>query len=253
MARKTWAYIGSGEVKMREVGAEAPFVVIGNCSVLQFSAEVDSKELQNFMRPGGGTYAKVDRIGSVGVNITVHDLDGKNLAMASNGLASTKAGDTGETESLAAYGGGTTPFAFPPKKINSVKDEATGMITYDEGPEDDYIMTPSGIYIPDGSSIVDPVGGAANIAVDYDYDDLQIVQAVASSGKEFEFLFEGLNEVESDAAVIVRAYRVKFSPAQNIDFIGDDFAGLELAGTALPDTSIVSSALSQYWKATLVV
>lgn len=248
MARQTYAYLGSGKVKMREVGALAPFVAIGNVSALTFGAQLDSKELKNFTKPGGGTYAKVDRVSSVTVNLTVHDLDAKNLARASGGEASELAAGTATAEQLVAYKGGTTPTSKPPYSITTVTG-AGGTPTYVAGT--DYIITPGGIEIPSTSTIPAPVAGAANIAVTYAFNKQQVVEAMVNSGKEYELLFEGLNEAESDLPVIVRAYRVKFAPAQAIGFIGDDFAALELTGTALADANKTGVGISQYWKASV--
>lgn len=253
MARKTYAYIGVGKVKMREVGALAPFLLVGNVSALTFGAATEAKELKNFTMPGGGIYAKVDRIGAVSVNMTVHDLNGDNLARAANGASSTKAAGTITDEPVIAFKGGTTPLAYPPSAITSVTP-AGGGTAYVAGT--DYILTPSGIEIPAGSAITDPVVtagvAAANISVSYTNTLQTVMQAMVNSGKEYELVFEGLNEAEGDLPLVVHAYRVKFTPAQAINFIGDDFAALELAGTALPDPQKLGAGISQYWKATII-
>lgn len=249
MARQTYAYLGSGKIKMREVGAAAPFVAIGNCSALTFGAELNSLNLADYTKPGGGTYARVDRVSNVTVNLTAHDLDAKNLAKATGGEASVQAAGTVAAEPVVAYKGGTTPLARAPSSITTVTAVGGGT-TYDAG--DDYLITPGGLEIPAGSSIPDPVDGAPNIAVTYANTAQQVMQAMVNSGKEYELLFEGLNEAESDTPVIVHAFRVKFAPAQAINFIGDDFAALELTGTALQDATKNGVGISKYWKATIV-
>lgn len=250
MARQTHAYLGSGKIKMREVGAEAPFIAVGNCSALTFGAQLDSKELKNFTKPGGGTYAKVDRVSSVTINLTAHDLNGANLARATGGESSSVAAGTVTDESLVAYKGGTTPLSRPPSSITSVVP-AGGGAAYAAGT--DYLITPGGLEIPATSAIPAPTDATTpNIQVTYANTIQTVVQAMVNSGKEYELLFEGLNEAESDLPVIVHAYRVKFAPAQAINFIGDDFAALELTGTSLADANKVGTGISQYWKATIV-
>lgn len=249
-ARQTYAYLGAGKVKMREVGAAEPLIFVGNVSALTFGAQLDSKTLRDFTQPGGGVYAKVDRTSEVTVNMTVHDLDAKNLARASGGAASSRAAGTVTSEQVVAYKGGTTPLSVPPSAITTVTGVGGTPPTYVAGT--DYIITPGGIEIPTGSSIPAPVGGAANIAVTYANTAQQVMQAMVNSGREFELLFEGLNEAEQDLPVIVHAYRVKFAPAQAINFISDDFAALELTGTALPDANKTGTNISRYWKATVV-
>lgn len=250
MARQTYAYLGSGKIKMREVGANAPFVAIGNCSALTFGAQLDSKELKNFTKPGGGTYAKVDRVSSVQVNLTAHDLDGPNLAKASGGASSVQAAGTVTSEPVVAWKGGTTPLSRAPATITSVEPSGGGT-AYVAG--EDYIITPGGLEIPADSAIPDPADNETpNISVTFTNTAQQVMQAMVNSGKEYQLLFEGLNEAETDLPMIVHAYRVKFAPAQAINFIGDDFAALELTGTALPDANKVGNGISQYWKATIV-
>lgn len=250
MARQTHAYLGSGKIKMREVGAATAFIPVGNCSALTFGAQLDSKELKNFTKPGGGTYAKVDRASSVTVNLTAHDLNGPNLARATGGESSSVAAGNVAAEPVVAYKGGTTPLTRPPATITSVTP-AGGGTAYTAGT--DYLITPGGIDIPESSTIPAPVDATTpNIDVTYTNTIQTVVQAMVNSGKEYELLFEGLNEAESDLPVIVHAYRVKFAPAQAINFIGDDFAALELTGTALSDANKVGTGVSQYWKATIV-
>lgn len=247
--RQTYAYLGAGKVKMREVGAAAPLIFVGNVSALTFGAQLDSKTLKDFTQPGGGTYAKVDRLSEVTIAMTVHDLDGPNLAKASGGASTNRAAGTITAEPVVAYKGGTTPLSVPPSAVTTVTGVG-GTPSYVAG--SDYIITPGGIEIPAGSTIPAPVAGAANIAVTYANTAQQVMQAMVNSGREYELLFEGLNEAEQDLPVIVHAYRVKFAPAQAINFIGDDFAALELTGTSLPDANKVGNGISKYWKATVV-
>jgi hypothetical protein len=250
MARQTYAYLGSGKIKMREVGAAAPLIAIGNASALTFGAQLDTKELKNFTQPGGGTYAKADRVSSVSVNLTVHDINGENLARATGGAVTVTAAGNVAAEPVVAFKGGTVPLARAPSAITSVTP-AGGGTAYTAG--EDYIITPGGIEIPADSGIPDAVDAdTPNIAVTYANTRQQVVEAMVNSGREYELLFEGLNEAESDAPVVVHAFRVKFSPAQAINWIGDDFAALELAGTSLPDVNKVGNGISRYWKATIV-
>lgn len=250
MARQTYAYLGSGMIKMRQVGAEAPLIAVGNCSALTFGAQLDSKELKNFTKPGGGTYAKVDRVSSVTVNLSAHDINGANLARASGGAYSSQAAGTVTDEEIVAYKGGTTVLSRPPSSITSVEPAGGGTAYVVDV---DYFVTPAGLDIPAASAIPAPVDATTpNIQVTYANTVQTIVQAMVNSGLEYEMVFEGLNEAESDKPVIVYAYRVKFAPAQAINFIGDDFAVLELTGTSLADANKVGAGISQYWKAVIV-
>lgn len=249
MARQTYHYLGSGKIKMREVGAAAPFVEIGNCSALTLGATIDTKSVKNFQRPGGGTAAKVDRVSAATCALTAYEIDGANLARASNGAMTSVAAGTVTGEALLAYKGGTTPLEKPPTSITSIVPHGGGT-AYAAGT--DYVITPGGIYVPSTSAIPDPTGTTPNIDVTYANGKQQVVEALVNSGKEYELLFEGLNEAESDKPVIVHVYRVKFAPTQAINWLGDDFASLEINGEALADANKTGAGVSQYWKATIV-
>ena len=123
-----------------------------------------------------------------------------------------------------------------------VVTDGTGVTTYTAG--SDYEVRPAGIYILPGSTIAD----GTSILIDYDYGAGDVIEAITNSGKEWEMVFEGLNEARSDKPVVVDIYRLKFSPAQSVDFIGDDYASLQLTGEALKDTSKTGAGISQYIK-----
>ncbi len=180
MARQTYAYLGSGKIKMREVGAAAPFLPIGNCSALTFGAEINSLNLANYTAPGGGTYARVDRVSNVTVNLTAHDLDATNLARAAGGEASVQQAGTVSAEPVVAYKGGTTPLARAPSTITTVTGIGGTPPTYVAG--EDYLITPGGIEVLADGDIPDPVDGAPNIAVTYANTAQQVMQAMVNSG-----------------------------------------------------------------------
>lgn len=249
MARQTYAYLGSGKIKLREIGGNGGLIPIGNCSALTFGAESNSLTLTDYTKPGGGTYATVNRVGTVNVTMTCHDFDAANLARAAGGAFSVTTAGTVSKEPAVAYKGATVVLSRAPSAITTVTGIG-GTPAYTAGT--DYLVTPAGIEILTSGTIPDSVSGAANIEVTYENTAQQVMQAMVNSGKEYELLFEGLNEAESDKPVIVHAYRVKFAPAQAINFIGDDFGSLELVGTALQDASKVGEGISKYWNVRIV-
>lgn len=48
--------------------------------------------------------------------------------------------------------------------------------------------------------------------------------------------------------VVLDIYKVKFTPASSLSFIGDDFGSLELKGIALVDTTKTGLGTSPYFK-----
>lgn len=92
------------------------------------------------------------------------------------------------------------------------------------------------------------VTGGENYLVDYTKKAGNIVEALTSSAKEYELVFEGLNEARSGKPVTVHAYRVKLGAAQNLGLITEDFGVLEMTGKLLKDTSKTGNGISQYFK-----
>lgn len=74
------------------------------------------------------------------------------------------------------------------------------------------------------------------------------MEALTSSGKEYELLFEGLNEARSGKRTIVRAYRVKAGALANLSLIGEDYGVAECTGKLLKDTTKTGNGVSQYFK-----
>ncbi len=84
--------------------------------------------------------------------------------------------------------------------------------------------------------------------VGYTKAAVERMEALTSSGKEYELLFEGLNEARSGKRTIVRAYRVKAGALANLSLIGEDYGAAECTGKLLKDTTKTGNGVSQYFK-----
>ena len=111
----------------------------------------------------------------------------------------------------------------------------------------DYEVRPGGIYWATDGKLTD----GETYEIDYTYGAEDVVQALASSAKEYVLHFEGLNEARSGKAMLVDAWRVKFGAVSNLAFIGDDFASIELTGKVLKDSTKIGG-ISQFFKTTAV-
>lgn len=108
----------------------------------------------------------------------------------------------------------------------------------------DYTVENGGISILEAASFTD----GEELRFDYTNVAADVVQALLNSGKEWDIFFDGLNEARSGKRTTVNAYRVKIGAAQNLSLIGDDFAGLEVTGKVLKDTTKNGTSVSQYFK-----
>jgi len=297
-----YSYLGSGRVYLREVGGLAGLIEAGNCSALTFGVTEDVKELKDFTQPGGGTYNEVKRISAVEAGITMHDLDGANLARALYGSASALLSQAITGEAVLVYPEGFSPFANLPASsptptvvpaqaaaparanttayaLNAYATPATpngfyykattagtsggtiptfptvigatvtdgtvtwtcaGRTTLTAGT--DYEVRSSGVYVFAGRTLAGETWtvGYTRVAAD-------VVQALVTSGKEYEIVFDGLNEARSGKRTRITAYRVKLGAAQNLGLLGEDYAALEVTGKLLKDASKVGG-VSQYFR-----
>lgn len=87
--------------------------------------------------------------------------------------------------------------------------------------------------------------------VNYTKAAVDVIQALVNSGKEYEFVFDGLNEARSGKKTAVEAFRVKLGAFDNLSWIGDDYASVTLTGKILKDTTKTGVGISQYFKAQL--
>jgi hypothetical protein len=244
-----YSYIGTGKIYMREAGKAVGLTEVGNASKLNFSVEEDVIQERDYTSPGGGVKNEVRRVKNVVTAMTLHELKPANIAIMLYGTADENAAGTVADEKISAYPGALTRLAHANPSSVVVKDDnagAAGSTTYDAG--DDYEVRPGGIFIPVGSAIQD----ADLIHVAYSYGAEDVIEALTSAAKEYELFFEGLNEAQSGRPFLVDVYRVRFGATKSFDLIGDNFAGYELTGAVLKDSTKTGVGISPFFKATSV-
>ena len=244
MSTNDYSYIGSGNILIREYGAAAPFVEVGNCSALTFSPKEDVKELMDHTTPGGGKRNEVRRVTGVDMGYTFTDFSPENFARGLRAQFSAITAGTVTDENVVGYKGGYTPLAKIATTITSVKNQA-GSTTYTAGT--DYELRDGQLYIPSDSTIVDPVAGAANLKVSYANAAQKKVQALVDSNKQYELVFMGLNEANSGKRVRVRAHKVSGGVIQQFALIGDDYGQGEVNGALLYDPTKTGAGVSKYF------
>lgn len=239
-----YSYLGSGSLLIREYGAAAPFLSVGNCSALNFAPQEDVKSLPDYTQPGGNKRNEVRRLTGVDINYTFHDFSAENFARGLRADASTIAAGTATAEAVVAYLGGYAPLSKIATAITSVEPVGGGT-PYDV--DDDYELRDGQLYIPSGSAIPAPVAGAANCEVDYSFAAQKKVEALVNSNKQYEAMFVGLNEAKSGARVRVRAHKISGGILQQMALLGEDFGAGEIAGALLSDSTKSGAGISQYF------
>ena len=245
MATKTYSYLGKGMVYLRNRNGSSGLIQVGNCSALEFSVETDSLTQSDYTQPGGGNANEIQRVSSVGVSLTMLELKPNNLVIALRGTRSEVQSVPIVDEHYTANPGTLLQLSMTPDRTQSITvtidpDGAATAAVLDV----DYEITGAGIYVIDGGAIT----SATEISVDYTSAMADVIEALTGSGDEYELVFDGLNEAESDRAVTVTAHRTKFSPTTGLALIGDDFGELSLDGSLLVDSSKVGAGVSRYFK-----
>ncbi|MCQ9378801.1 hypothetical protein [Methyloversatilis sp. XJ19-49] len=108
----------------------------------------------------------------------------------------------------------------------------------------DYDIRPGGIIVLDGRVVAGETWTAAYTSVDTD-----VVQALVTSGEEYEVVFDGLNEARSGKRTRLEAFRYKPGVAQAVGLLSDEYAALDVTGKLLKDTTKTGVGISQYFKA----
>ena len=240
-----YPYLGSGKIYARIQGAAAGLLELGNASKLEIAVKEDKQKLKDYTKPGGGTYASVSRISEATLQMTLNDLNKTNVARAVFGTETSAAGATVTDEAVTAYKLALIPLAHPNPTAVSVKDSATGLITYVANT--DYEVRAGGIYIIGTGAITE----AQALKVSYTYAAYDKVEAMTSSAILLELHFEGLNEANSGKPVIVDIYKAQLSPTKALSLLGDKFADLEVEAEILADTSKTGAGISQYFRVKL--
>lgn len=107
----------------------------------------------------------------------------------------------------------------------------------------DYEIRGAGVYAFSDSTIAGETWTAG-----YTKAATDVVQALVTSGKEYELVFDGLNEARSGKKTRITAFRVKPGALAQLALIGEDYAGAEVSGEVLQDSTKVGDGISKYFK-----
>lgn len=235
-----YSYIGKGKVYLSKRGTDK-LRFVGNCEKVELSFNEETKELKDFTQAGGGVANSVSRIDKVELGLNLFDYSPENLSLAMFGESSNVAAGSISSEMHILNKNHLTKLSHSHVSNVVVTDSLTSSVYQQDV---DYEVVNAGIIPLELGGISD----GTDVLIDYDYGASDIVHALMNSGDEYRFVFDGLNEAQSGKKVVLEVYRVKFTPAASLSFIGDDFASIEITGTALSYSSFVGNGLSKYFK-----
>jgi hypothetical protein len=233
-------YSGQGSlyVAERDVATGKPkgFLPIGNVPELTIDIEVtkfEHKESESGSRLLDLTIVK-EKKGTF--KFKLENLSLENLAMGLYGESAAVVGGSVVGETVSFYAGKRMPLAHPDVSAVVVKDD-TDVTTYALGT--DYLVDAANgviIFPATGSTIV------GSCKVSYTYGAYSKMEAFTSAASPERYLrFEGLNTVDN-SRVIIDAYRAQFDPLTNYGLINDELAAVDMSGSLLADSFVVSGS-----------
>lgn len=80
-------------------------------------------------------------------------------------------------------------------------------------------------------------GGAVAVAISYDYEAHDRLEAMTAAEEDVYIRFEGLNTSESNAPVVIDIYRVGISPLKELALISDQIQSSTVEGDVFVDTT----------------
>ena len=242
MAYREESYIGNGKIWMRKRGSTDPFREVGNCSALTLGVTTEEASLPNY-RGGGGEANKRERITAVALTVTAHDFNSENIAAGLRGDVSAVAAGAVTSE---VHAGANSGLIRTNKLIDTTQTVGvtgpTGAPVHVLGT--DFTVSAAGIEVVEGGGITD----AANVEITYQSLATDVVDALMNSGDENEIVFDGLNEAQSGAPVVVDVWRAKAGAADEVALIGDEYGALTLPYAVLLDTTKEATGESGYFR-----
>lgn len=240
MADPRGAYLGSGKIYLADVSTPENLIFIGNCSSLDYEAETQEIELQDYSTPGGGLDASVQRVSAVNISYNARHFNKANIARALYGTATSVVAGTVAKETHTAYPGAMIALKYPGATDVVIKTTDTVPVTLEL--DTDYIINAAGYpEVIEGGAIT----AATEVDIAYSYGAHADIQTLTASGKRFRMVFIGLNEARSGKPVVIEAFKVSHSPA-SLGLIGDDFGGMEFSAKVEKDATVVGTGLSQF-------
>lgn len=234
------AFLGAGKIYLADIETPEDLIPIGNCSSLEYEAEVQDIELQDYTTPGGGLDASVQRVSAVSISYNARHFNKANIARALYGITTDVAAGTVADEQHTAYPGALMALKYP--GATNVVIKTTDVVPVTLELDTDYIINNAGFpEILEGGAI----DAATEVEVSYSYAAHADIQTLTASGKRFRMVFIGLNEARSGKPVVIEAFKVSHSPA-GLGMIGDDFGGMEFTAKVEKDATKTGLGMSQF-------
>lgn len=226
------SYQGVGRIFVRKYGTTGPRRFLSNVSKANIKTKLKVTKVPDFTRAGGGTRAQTERIDSITLSLTLHELSAENLALAVGSDSVGVASATVSAEPVQLYRGSSVPLDFLPQSITSVT-VTSGSVVLTAGT--DYEMTPAGLYIPSDAPHVTGAGPVA-ATVTYVSKAHQQMQAGTVLATDLELMIEGLNDI-NNRPLVIDVWKLHVPALDDLALIADKPTEMGYDAEMLRDTS----------------
>ena len=245
------AFQGGGEILIRERGSATGFRTFGNADSFNFAINEEKKTQRDYRDEAGGNAAFSSKITDVTANINGLSFQADTLAIALRAIVTLVPVTAVVDEVLELHEDASTPLKNVPDmdKAFTLTAEPTAGNFETLVPGTDYVVKRGVIKMINYTEAAAGVPAKVSYSTRKSYE----INAMAAGAKEYEIFFNGFNSAsDGSKPVTVRVHRVKFSPAQALEWISDDYGSLAQSFEVLKDESIIQADKSQYFKIQMV-
>lgn len=247
---ESYYYSGQGRLGIGdrdpETGKLSGVVFVGNVTSLTIDIAVTKFEHKESMSGNRAVDLTIIKEKNATFKFTGESLSLDLLASGLYGNTAAVTGATATGEIHFAERGKALPLAH--QNVTSITSIATvtGSTALIEDTDYTIDLGFGTIYIDLGSSVVDIAG--EDITVTYVYGAYDRLEAFTTGTPPERYVrFEGLNTINGDLRLI-EIPRAAFDPLTGLQFINEELGSGEFGGSVLPDTTITTTGLSQYFR-----
>lgn len=237
-------FLGKGILSLAAWSADKSVLAYrdtGNCTSLVPSFATQEVNIPNMRDASGGNDEGLERIQDATLAVVLTSL------LKDNELIAHRAEATVITTSLAVTD--EAHKATPGRRVRTNFLIDTSLpVTVTDGTDPyvagtDYVVAPTGLIIPEGSTI------AADSAIEISYTRIAqyVLEALVNSGSYYAAMLEGYNEYSGEYEMW-EWYKVRFGPYQNFNLIANEHSPLTMNAKVYRDETVVGVGKSQYYR-----
>ena len=252
MAEKSVCGKFSGKIFLKDLQTPLqPYRFLGNATA-ELSQSVEKSSIPDYTSSAGGNACTDQIISDVELKFKISNVGRTALELALAALVNQGSVVAITNEPVRVFLDEFIPFknlinlTVPPVVTN-----VGGVTTYVAGV--DYTVDVAGIRVITGSALAIAIaagsGTPKSIALEVDYTPVarSVYEGLKASGNLYEVVIISENKVNGNAAVRWTFFQSSVSGANTVALIGRDFVEFEVTATLQPDTTIVTTGLSQYY------